>query len=40
VRAITYSDWQAIDEAEQSGAKTGAPRRKFVTVEEMIAALD
>ncbi len=40
VRAITYKEWQAIDEAEQSGAKTGAPRRKFVTVDEMIAALD
>ncbi len=40
VRVINYSDWQVIDEAERSGAKTGAPRRKFVTVKEMIAVLD
>ncbi len=40
VRAITYQDWQAIDEAETASARPGAPRRKFVTVDEMISALD
>ncbi|MBO6784409.1 MAG: FAD-dependent oxidoreductase [Alphaproteobacteria bacterium] len=40
VRAITYKDWQIIDAAETSSARPGAPRRKFITVDEMISALD
>jgi ferredoxin--NADP+ reductase len=40
VRCLTYQDWQTIDAAEVAGAKTGAPRRKFVTIDTMIAALD
>ena len=40
VRAITYQDWQTIDAAETSSARPGAPRRKFVTIDEMISALD
>ena len=40
VRVVSYQDWQTIDAAEVSGAKPGAPRRKFVTIEAMVAALD
>jgi len=40
VRCLTYQDWQSIDAAEVAAAKPGAPRRKFVTIDEMIAALD
>lgn len=40
VRVIDYSDWKKIDEAEASSARAGAPRRKFVTVEDMVKALD
>ncbi|MBT5571858.1 MAG: FAD-dependent oxidoreductase [Alphaproteobacteria bacterium] len=40
VRVVTYQDWQTIDAAEVSGAKPGAPRRKFVTIDAMVAALD
>ncbi len=40
VRCLTYQDWQTIDAAEVAAAKPGAPRRKFVTVDTMIAALD
>ena len=40
VRWVTWEDWQKIDEAEVSRAEHGAPRRKFTTVEEMLAVLD
>lgn len=40
VRIVDYKDWQAIDAAEASNAKPGSPRRKFVTVDAMVAALD
>lgn len=40
VRCLTYRDWQTIDAAEVAAAKPGAPRRKFVTIDTMIAALD
>lgn len=40
VRAVTYDDWQRIDEAEIQAADEGAPRRKFVRVEEMLGVLD
>lgn len=40
VRIVGYKDWQTIDAAEVSNAKPGSPRRKFVTVESMVAALD
>ncbi|MDA0786199.1 MAG: FAD-dependent oxidoreductase [Proteobacteria bacterium] len=40
VRCLTYQDWQTIDAAEVAAAKLGAPRRKFVTIDTMIAALD
>ena len=38
VKYVTFSDWQKIDEAEVANARQGAPREKFVAVEEMIAA--
>jgi ferredoxin--NADP+ reductase len=40
VRIVTYQDWQKIDEAEMTAASNQAPRKKFVTVKEMISALD
>jgi NADPH-dependent glutamate synthase beta subunit-like oxidoreductase len=40
VRVVDYSDWKKIDEAEARSARDGAPRRKFVTVEDMVKALD
>ena len=35
---LQFDDWQKIDEAEVKRARDGAPREKFVAVEEMIAA--
>jgi ferredoxin--NADP+ reductase len=40
IRIVNFSDWQIIDQLEIDAAPEGAPRRKFVTAEEMIAALD
>jgi NADPH-dependent glutamate synthase beta subunit-like oxidoreductase len=40
VRIVSYPDWQIIDRLEIEAAAPGAPRRKFVTPEEMIAALE
>ena len=39
-RWVDYAAWQAIDAAEVANAAPGAPRRKFVTVADMIAVLD
>ncbi|HEX7857972.1 MAG TPA: FAD-dependent oxidoreductase [Sphingobium sp.] len=38
VDLVTFRDWQKIDLAEVSHARDGAPREKFVHVEEMMAA--
>lgn len=35
---VTFRDWQKIDLAEIERARTGAPREKFVRVEDMVAA--
>jgi ferredoxin--NADP+ reductase len=35
---LEFDDWQKIDEAEVKRAREGAPREKFVLVEEMMAA--
>ena len=35
---VTFRDWQKIDRAEIDRARIGAPREKFVSVDEMIAA--
>jgi len=40
VRIVNYADWQKIEAAEIAGASGDAPRRKFVTVPEMLAALE
>lgn len=40
VQVVNYADWQKIDNAEIAAAPEGAPRQKFVTVPEMLAALD
>ena len=39
VRPVSYTEWQRIEAAEVAAAPEGAPRCKFVTVEEMLAAL-
>ena len=38
VDVVTFRDWKTIDEAEIARARDGAPREKFVSVEEMLAA--
>lgn len=41
VKVVSFADWQRIDAAERAAADgTDAPRRKFVTVDEMLAVLD
>jgi len=38
VEVVTFRDWKKIEEAEIARARDGAPREKFVAVEDMIAA--
>ena len=38
VDVVTFRDWQGIDRAEISRARDGAPREKFVTVDDMMNA--
>jgi NADPH-dependent glutamate synthase beta subunit-like oxidoreductase len=38
VKVVKFSDWKRIEEAEVARARDGAPREKFVTIEEMIGA--
>jgi NADPH-dependent glutamate synthase beta subunit-like oxidoreductase len=38
VQVVKFSDWKKIEEAEIARARDGAPREKFVTVEDMIRA--
>ena len=38
-RVVTFADWKKIEAAEVKNAPPGAPRRKFGTVQEMLAAL-
>ena len=40
VRVVSYAEWQKIEAAEVAAAPSPAPRRKFVTVAEMLAVLD
>ena len=35
---VTFRDWKKIEEAEEARAREGAPREKFVDVDEMIKA--
>ena len=39
VRAVDFTGWQQIEAAEIANAREGAPRKKFVTVAEMLAVL-
>ncbi len=39
VRVVSFEDWKVIEAAEISGATPPAPRKKFVTVDEMLAVL-
>lgn len=38
LQVVKFSDWKKIDEAEVARAREGAPREKFVRVEDMIRA--
>lgn len=38
LEVVTFRDWKKIEEAENQRARDGAPREKFVDVEEMIRA--
>ena len=38
VQVVKFTDWKKIEEAEMARAREGAPREKFVTVEDMIQA--
>ncbi|WP_326525000.1 FAD-dependent oxidoreductase [Sphingomonas sp.] len=38
VDVVTFRDWQRIDAAEVARARTGAPREKFVAVDDMLDA--
>jgi NADPH-dependent glutamate synthase beta subunit-like oxidoreductase len=38
VQVVKFSDWKKIEEAEAARARGGAPREKFVTVEDMMKA--
>jgi ferredoxin--NADP+ reductase len=37
-QVVKFSDWKKIEEAEVARARDGAPREKFVSVEDMIGA--
>ncbi len=38
VDVVTFRDWQKIEEAEIARAREGAPREKFVAVDDMLSA--
>ncbi len=40
VRWASFADWQRIDAAEVAAAPAGAPRRKLIRIEDMLAVLD
>lgn len=40
IRTVSFDDWIVIKRLEEGAATDPAPRRKFVTVEEMLAGLD
>ncbi len=39
IRAVSFAEWQKIEAAEIANAREGAPRKKFVTIEEMLTAI-
>ena len=38
VDVVTFRDWQKIEAAETARARSGAPREKFTSLAEMLAA--
>jgi NADPH-dependent glutamate synthase beta subunit-like oxidoreductase len=38
VNVVTFRDWKKIEEAEVANAREGAPREKFVVIEDMTSA--
>lgn len=40
VRTVSFEEWRRLDALEVTAAAPGAPRQKFVSVEEMLQALD
>ena len=40
VQVVKFRDWKKIEQAEVARAREGAPREKFVTIDDMIKALD
>jgi len=40
VRPVSFADWQRIEAAEVAAAAAGAPRRKLIRVEDMLAVLE
>ena len=39
IQRINFGDWKSIEAIEIANAPAGAPRRKFVSIDEMLAAL-
>ena len=39
VQVVKFSDWKKIEQAEVARAREGAPREKFVTIDDMIKVL-
>ena len=39
IQRINFGDWKSIEAIEIANAPEGAPRRKFVSIDEMLAAL-
>jgi len=40
IRSVSYADWKKIDAMELKNATDPSPRQKFITVEDMLEALD
>ena len=40
VRAVSFADWQSLEDAEHARATHPAPRQKFTDVDDMIDHLD
>ena len=41
VRAVSFEDWQKIDQREKAkGETSGKPREKFTNVQDMMSQLD
>jgi ferredoxin--NADP+ reductase len=39
-RPVSFAEWKKIETAEEANATGGAPRRKFVTIGDMLSVLD